>query len=440
MSQRNIANIARSEAMAQFSSTEQLDQRLVVVRGSSWLLLVMAVLFITFTLIWGFFGKVPQTIDGEGIIVPRNTRPVEVMSASAYGGVVELIVPEFEDVEAGDPIVRLHNEDLKISLANAKRHLSDLQDQDRKLTASEDQILAKRKSSRDEQIAMSKTIIEQTNELVKMIKQEVKDIEMLVKDRLVPRSQLVSTRSSLYTSMQQIVQQQTQESQVNIEYESLVNTTEQARLDRMQAIASAEDEVKAAETKIATSTIVHAPIKGRVLEHAVDLGSALQAGTLVTSIRPHGESKDELIEVIAYVPFSLGKQVRTDMDVEVSLSYAKPTRYGYIKGKVDRVGEFVAGATTGIHLGSSDLAESMAKSLGPMLEVVVRMERDPDTATGLAWTSGKGYTKPIEFPSLCGVRVITGQDRPIQLVLPWLKNALGLDPEPSVLTNGVGSE
>ena len=151
MSQRNIANIARSEAMAQFSSTEQLDQRLVVVRGSSWLLLVMAVLFITFTLIWGFFGKVPQTIDGEGIIVPRNTRPVEVMSASAYGGVVELIVPEFEDVEAGDPIVRLHNEDLKISLANAKRHLSDLQDQDRKLTASEDQILAKRKSSRDEQ-------------------------------------------------------------------------------------------------------------------------------------------------------------------------------------------------------------------------------------------------------------------------------------------------
>ena len=439
MSQRNIANIARSEAMSQFSSTEQLDQRLVVVRGASWLLLVLAVAFISHALIWGFLGRVPGTIDGEGIIVPRNTRPVEVMSASAYGGVVEMIVPEFEDVRAGDPIVRLNNEDLNIALANARRHLADLKDQDRQLTTSEDQILVKRKASRDEQIAMSKTIIKQTNELVKMFQDEVKDIEMLVKDRLVPRSQLVSTRSSLYSSMQQVIQQQTQEAQVNIEYQSLVNTTEQSRLDRMQAIAIAEDEVKTAETKIATSTIVHAPVSGRVLEHAVDLGSALQAGSMVTSIRPQGQSEDTPIEVIAYVPFGLGKQIKTGMAVQVSLSYAKPTRYGYIEGTVDRVGEFVAGATTEIHLGSSDLAESMARSLGPMLEVVVKMDVDPDTPTGLSWTSGRGYPKPIDFPSLCGIRVITSEDRPIDLVVPWLKNAMGLDPEPSILSKTEGS-
>ena len=439
MSQRNIASIARSEAMSQFSSTEQLDQRLVVVRGAAWLLLLLSAAFIGLALVWGFLGQVPRTIEGEGIIVPRDTRPVEVMSASASGGVVELIVPEFEDVKAGEPIVRLRNEDLSIALANARRNLSDLQAQDRKLTSSEDQILAKRKSSRDEQIAMSKTIIEQTNELVKMFQEEVKDIEVLVKDRLVPRSQLVSTRSNLYSSMQQVIQQQTQESQVNIEYQSLVNTTEQSRLDRMQAIANAQDQVKSAETRIATSTVVHAPISGRVLEHAVDLGSSVQAGTLVTSIRPHGESKDIPIEVIAYVPFGLGKQIKAGMDVQVSLSYAKPSRYGYIKGTVDRVGEFVAGATTEIHLGSSDLAQSMAKNLGPMLEVVVKMKMDPETATGLSWTSGKGYPKPIDFPSLCGIQVITSNDRPIDLVLPWLKEVIGLDPEPSVLTQTEGS-
>ena len=439
MSQRNIASIARSEAMSQFSSTEQLDQRLVVVRGAAWLLLLLSAAFIGLALVWGFLGQVPRTIEGEGIIVPRDTRPVEVMSASASGGVIELIVPEFEDVKAGEPIVRLRNEDLGIALANARRHLSDLQAQDRTLAASEDQILAKRKSSRDEQIAMSRTIIEQTSQLVKMFEEEVKDIEALVKDRLVPRSQLVSTRSNLFSSMQQVIQQQTQESQVNIEYQSLVNTTEQSRLDRMQAIASAQDQVKSAETKIATSTVIHAPISGRVLEHAVDLGSSVQAGTLVTSIRPHGESKDAPIEVIAYVPFGLGKQIKAGMDVQVSLSYAKPSRYGYIEGTVDRVGEFVAGATTEIHLGSSDLAQSMAKTLGPMLEVVVKMKMDPETATGLSWTSGKGYPKPIDFPSLCGIRVITSMDRPIDLVLPWLKDVIGLDPEPSVLTQTEGS-
>ena len=440
MSQRNITSIARSEAMSQFSSTEQLDQRLVVVRGAAWLLLLLAAAFIALALVWGFLGQVPRAIDGEGIIVPKDTRPVEVMSASAYGGVVELIVPELGEVKAGDPIVRLNNEDLNIALTIARRHLADLQAQDRTLKRSEDRILAKRKSSRDEQIAMSKTIVDQTNELVKMLQEEVKAIEMLVKDRLVPRSQLVSTRSSLYSSMQQVIQQQTQEAQVNIEYQSLVNTTQQSRLDRMQAIAGAQDNVKSAETKIATSTIVHAPVSGRVLEYAVDLGSALQAGSLVTSIRPQGQSKDGSVEVIAYVPFGLGKQIRIGMPVQVSLSYAKPSRYGYIEGTVDQVGEFVAGASTEIHLGSSVLAQSMAKSLGPVLEVVVKIEMDPDTATGLSWTSGRGYPKSIDFPSLCGIRVITAEDRPIDLVVPWLKNAIGLDPEPSVLSPAEGSE
>lgn len=440
MSQRNITSIARPEAMSQFSSTEQLDQRLVVVRGAAWLLLLLAAALVALALVWGFLGQVPRTIDGQGIIVPRDTRPVEVMSASAYGGVVELIVPEYGDVKAGDPIVRLDNEDLNIALAIARRHLADLQAQDRTLTTSEDQILAKRKSSRDEQIAMSRTIIDQTNELVEMFQEEVKAIEVLVKDRLLPRSQLVSTRSSLYSSMQQVIQQQTQEAQVNIEFQSLVNTTQQSRLNRMQAIAGARDDVKSAETKIATSTIVRAPISGRLLEYAVDLGSALQAGTMITSIRPRGQSKDTPIEVIAFVPFGLGKEIRTGMPVQVSLSYAKPSRYGYIEGVVDRVGEFVAGVSAEIQLGSSALAQSVAKDLGPVLEVVVKIEMDPDTASGLSWTSGRGYPKSIDFPSLCGIRVITAEDRPMDLVVPWLKNTIGLDPEPSVLSRTEGPE
>ena len=62
--------------MSQFSSTEQLDQRLVVVRGVAWLLLLLAAVFVGFALLWGFLGRVPRTIEGEGIIIPRDTRPV----------------------------------------------------------------------------------------------------------------------------------------------------------------------------------------------------------------------------------------------------------------------------------------------------------------------------------------------------------------------------
>ena len=63
-----------------------------------------------------------------------------------------------------------------------------------------------------------------------------------------------------------------------------------------------------------------------------------------------------------------------------------------------------------------------------MLEVILRIERDESTPTGVRWTSAKGYGEPLAFPALCGARIIVSEDRPIDLVLPWIKDLLGLDP------------
>jgi hypothetical protein len=78
----------------------------------------------------------------------------------------------------------------------------------------------------------------------------------------------------------------------------------------------------------------------------------------------------------------------------------------------------------------------MSQQIGPMLEVILKLEADESTATGLRWTSAGGFPKALEFPALCGVRVLVSQDRPIDLVLPWLKDALGLDPAPPVVGDG----
>jgi HlyD family secretion protein len=121
------------------------------------------------------------------------------------------------------------------------------------------------------------------------------------------------------------------------------------------------------------------------------------------------------------------------MTAWLTLPFAKPSRHGYIAGEVLDVSDYVSGNSASIHLGSQELAEQMSKQLGPMLEVLVKIELDESTPTGLRWTSGRGYDQPVTFPSLCGVKIIVSEDRPIDIVLPWLKDLLGLDPQVKVL-------
>ena len=433
MSSRNISKIARAEAMEGFSSSEQLDQRLVVVRGQSWLLLLIAVAMIVGALAWGILGRVPSVIEGEGIMAPQDTKPIEVDSPYAFGGVIEMIVPEGKTVEVGDPIINIRNPEIEKGLENLRGQLDTLHQEDQKLTAAEDRIIDLQKKSLDAQIKSATQTIEQTKNLVKMLQDEVESLEGLVKEQLIPRSELVSTRSTLFSSMQQLTQQESVMAQARAEHDSLVNSTEQTRLARIQEIENQTHRIAAEEIRLTASTRVLAPISGTILDHAVDIGSSIQAGALVTSIRPHAKSDEVPIRVIAFVPYGKGKKIRTGMEAQVSLPFARPSRFGYIMGDVVAVNEFVSGSSARLSIGSSTLAENLRQQIGPMLRLTVELRADEDTPTGLMWTSRKGFGNKLEFPLLCGVRVITGQDRPIDLVIPWFKDLVGIDPQPKLI-------
>ena len=437
MSRKNLSQIARAEAVGQMGSSEQLDQRLVVIASGSWILLVVAVLLISVGITWGFLGNVPNQVDGEGVIVPRGTEPIEINSPSGVGGVVEITVPPNTDVKVGDTLVTLANHALDVTLANATSKVALLESQDERMTKAEQLILDRQKAALDVQLATCKQTTDQTKKLSKLYESELEDIKQLVSSKLMPKSQLVQTQQQYFTVLQQITQQETIVAQANEQYFSLVTSTERDRLSRASQLAQAREALRAAQTNLDVSTLVRAPVAGTVLDHAVDMGSTVTVGTTVTSIRPHGDSSGELTARV-YVPYGKGRRIRAGMTAWLTLPFVKPSRYGYIAGEVVRVSEFVSGRTASVHLGSRELAEQMSKQLGSMLEIIVKIERDDSTPTGLRWTSGRGYEHPVKFPALCGVKIIVSKDRPIDLVLPWLKDLMGLDPQVQVLKGDSG--
>ena len=438
MSQKNLSKIARSEAVQQIGSSEQLDQRLVVIGAGSWILLLVAALLISLAIAWGIFGRLPTMVEGEGMIVPRGTEPVRINSPFGAGGVVEIVVPRNKEVKQGDSLVRLANHQLEIEVVNAKSQVALLESQDKRMFEAEQEILNRQKTALDSQLAACKQTSDQTKKISKMYETELEMVKDLVEKKLLPKSELVQTQQQFFTVLQQITEQETLIAKANEQYFSLTTSTQRSRLERASQLEEARESLSAAEASLDLATLIRAPISGTVIEHEVDMGSSVSVGTAIALIRPHGSDSEELTATV-YVPYGTGRRIREGMSAWLTLPFVQPSRYGYIEAEVLSVSDYVSGSyASANNLGSRDLAEEMAKKIGAMLEVVVKVRLDDSAPSGMSWTSGKGYEHPVKFPAMCGVKVIVSKSRPIDLVIPWFKDLLGLDPQVKALTSGQG--
>ncbi len=436
MAKRKIEQMARSEALQDFSSAEQLDQRMVVIGAKSWLLLVMLVGMLALLIAWGTLGTVSNTISGTGMVLhAADLRPITVNSPMATGGVIDVVAPLGEIVEQGHQIASVRNHNLEKQLSTAQDYLALLKSQDAARMKDEEDLIAKQQASVAAEVAHANETLAQTNKLIKMYQDEIADLEELYEKQLISSSQLVQSRVALFSSMQQASQQQSVIARTEAGLESTLSSIEQARLARLQGIQSAENDVDRLTVQHQTATQVVAPIRGRILEHHINRGSVMSPGREVVTIVPVPEGDTPTEEMpplmgVFYLPFGKGKQVEVGMSAETALPYAPPSRYGYIKGTVTAVRDFVTDDRLAKSLGSEALAQTFTGGNEATLEIEVTFETDSTTTSGLAWTSMGGYPQPIPDLSLCSVRVQLREDRPIELVIPWLKNMAGVDQPP----------
>jgi HlyD family secretion protein len=59
-------------------------------------------------------------------------------------------------------------------------------------------------------------------------------------------------------------------------------------------------------------------------------------------------------------------------------------------------------------------------------EVRVTLRRNTETRSGYAWSSRNGPSEEITSGSVSTVDIVTRKQRPIELVMPYIKKKLGL--------------
>jgi HlyD family secretion protein len=134
---------------------------------------------------------------------------------------------------------------------------------------------------------------------------------------------------------------------------------------------------------------------------------------------------EDLVAVL-FVPASAGKRVRAGMPVRVSPSTVKREEYGSMLGTVTAAAAFPATQRGMTKLLGNDALVTKLMEAGPLIQVDVALQQDPSTPTGYRWSSSRGPTLEISSGTLATGDVIVKEDRPISLVIPTLREKLGV--------------
>ena len=167
---------------------------------------------------------------------------------------------------------------------------------------------------------------------------------------------------------------------------------------------------------------VRSPYSGQVLELKVAPGALVQSGTPILSLQADVAG----LQALLYIPADKAKQIRPGMAAEISPASIKREEFGYIRGEVSFVPDYPTTEAALMRvLENAPLVQAIGAA-GPVMEVQVELETDPATPSGFRWSSPRGAPVKLSGGTMISGEVVTEDRRPITLVIPYLREKLGI--------------
>ncbi|AFZ42442.1 secretion protein HlyD family protein [Halothece sp. PCC 7418] len=481
MSQNTKQNnqLFRQQALEELSSPEQLDQVVQVVNPRAWIPLTAIGVLITATAIWGFMGRLPLKVSGQGVLMrPKEVVPVE---GSGRGKILTLNVQPTQPVQKGQVIGNLDQSSIKQQLQQAQARLQRLQNQTEQTeTLEEQQVRLQRTVIEQQRAALKsnlstleelnpiireqglKTIqenrrslqvrLDQLQELLPNLKERVDSLRRLSEEKAIRRDRFLQAQREYFQSLAQISDAETQlreldlkETQTQRQYLDNLNRIKeiQAQLgdlarqekeleqQRQRTDFDSENKIENVREKIAqlqleleTQGKITSPDQGKLLEWSVVEGEMIQPGQRVASLEV--EDDEGKLLTLAYFPSEDGKKISAGMKAQVTPTTVKRERYGGIMGEVVSVSRFpVTTEQITSDLGNQELARNFTRNRAP-LQVTIKLQSRTEGKEGYQWTSSDGPPQPITSGTTATVQVRVGEIAPVAYVIPLFRSWTGI--------------
>lgn len=417
------SRLFRKVALERLASPEQLDQLMHVTDARGWIALVALGAVLSTAVVWGFVGRLPETVPGVGILVKSGGVTQVVPSAS--GRVADVAVSVGDIVRAGQVVARLDQPELANQLQAARGTLTALREQHALLLRSGGQNVTLQGEYQERQRTALQQGIEAAERSQRALDEKLDAEAQLVARGLLTRTTLLATRQALDAAREKVADARSQLAALDARGADTRNgaageaRASQARVDEQAA------RVTELERQLAAASRVVAPAGGRVLEVLADRGTMVGAGEPLLSLDLEGRALKDL-EAVVYVPSVHGKRIKPGMTIQISPSTVRQEEYGYMLGEVTYVSDFPATARGMQRVLKNDkLVASLAGQDAPY-EVRADLVVDPRTVSRYRWSSSGGPAVKIVSGTMATANVAVSTRRPVELVVPMVKQATGL--------------
>jgi HlyD family secretion protein len=412
--------IFRKVALERLSSPEQLDQLLQVTRPTGWLALGAFGALIGAAFAWGCFGSIPTEASGDGMLI--RSGGVSAVVATASGQVEALTVTTGQLVERGQVVARMRQDPLLRQIKDASLKEADLQRTFAEQLKSADEQKQLRRRDIDQERTKLEHNIAALQKDVELTGERVAAQEGLLRDGLITRQTLLASKQELNTKRDQLASQRLEWSGLELKRLEADQQLDQQLTARRGEIRDLELQLRELDAKLREDSAVVSPFAGRVVELMVDRGDVVTPGTPLVNV----EMLSRELMAVLFVPASAGKRVQPGMTVRISPSTVKKEEFGSMLGRVVRAAPFPSTARGMQRLLGNEALVAKLMTEGPPLQVDVALIRDPATPTGYKWSSSHGPNLKLSSGTLAAGSVVIKQEHPIGLLLPNLREKLGV--------------
>lgn len=411
----------RRAALERLSSPDQIDEVLRISTSKEWLAMVAIGLVLATSGTWAVFGILPAKASGQGVLVHTGGL---LNVVSLRGGLVMSVDAKVgARVKAGQVLAKVAQPTLIDRIASTRLELEQLLNERTWAVRLAHDGAALQADALALQRTNTKREISELEARVVLALQQIAVADRLLAEGLVTTQQTIAARQHLIDLRQEIAARQARLRQFDAQEFAIRASPRQTDAERREKIRHTELALASLEKELELSQNVVAPSAGKVVELQVDPGSMAAADSAILTLQP--ESTD--LEALVCVPAHAAKNVSPGMAAEVSPSPVRREEYGFIRGVVIFVADYPATSAALMRiLQNPQLVQSLTAH-GPVTEVRVRLIRDETAPRGYRWSSSRGPSMSMTSGTLASVQIITREQRPIDLLLPYTRKATGLD-------------
>lgn len=410
----------RQVSLDRLSSPEQIDHLLHLTTARGWVALLTLCGVLAAALIWGLTGSIDTTVAGSGVIA--HTGGVETVVSLGSGIVLNITVKVGDSVKNGQVVAHVAQPALVEKLRQAKAELADARKTREKILADRANGNVARRQAMDKQIGAYEKDIANNHEQIRLAKEQVPVDEQLLKKGLITKQSALQNLQKIASMESNIQKLDAQIGQVQAEHVTVQNETSRLALDLSNKISDLLRNLEVLEENMERTSQVTARIEGRVVEIESYQGALVNTGQPILNIEPVTGN----LKAYAYISAAKVKEIQKGMRVHVSPSGVHREEHGYMLGTVDYVADYPATMEAIVRTFENEtLARSMMAE-GPVTRVDVQLRENKLTPSGYTWSTRKGPPTTISSGAVCTVEVVSLRQRPIELVLPYVKKQLGL--------------